>query len=204
MSDDPDWDELVERHCPTIRRFFASTAPIERVDDLTQETFARLQRARSQGAAIVSFVAYALGIARNVLRELIRQQKRDPRLELSDVSAIDLDPRPSTLLAKRAEHVLLLDALRLLTLEHQIVLMFFYWENLTAREIAEALQENENTVRGRVTRAREKLAERVAELDARGAAARGDAADFDAWIAEVRDAASPPSVRTDERERADE
>lgn len=178
------WATLVERHCATVRRFFSSTAPAERVDDLTQETFTRVHRARADTTPVRSFVAYLLGIAKNVLREFVRERQRDPRLDLADVSAIDLDPRPSTVLVEHAEQLLLLEGLRRLSLEHQIVLMFFYWENLTAREIAEALGEKENTVRGRITRARERLREHVSDLERHGMG--GPVPDGDEWAAGVK------------------
>lgn len=184
-GDEKAWAELVERHCAVVRRFFASTSPPERVDDLTQETFTRVHRAKNEATPIKSFVAYLLGIAKNVLREFARERRRDPRLELSDVSAMDLDPRPSTMLVKQADQLLLLEGLRRLSLDHQVVLMFYYWESLNAREIAEALGENENTVRGRITRARERLREHVDDLEKHGIGEPGSQGP-DEWAAGVK------------------
>lgn len=160
--------------------------PPDAVDDLTQEAFVRLEQAHASERELTNFRAFLFGTARHVVHEFIRARKRDPRVELDDLSAMDLDPRPSTLLAKRAEQILLLEGLRRLSLAHQIVLQLFYWEDMTAPAIAIVLAENENTIRGRISRARVQLREILAELDRTGVPSRDTDTDLDKWAASKR------------------
>lgn len=180
------WDLLVEKHCPMVRRFFRFKFPAEAVDDLTQETFLRLEKKRASEKELENFKAFLMGIARHVGHEQIRRRKRDPGLSLDEVCAIDLDPRPSTLLVKKLEQALLLEGLRRLSIAHQIVLELFYWEDMTAPEIALVLDENENTIRSRINRAREQLRELLGEFDRTGLVPRETDTDLDTWAAKRR------------------
>lgn len=186
-GDDAAWDVLVGRHGPRVRRFFGHRVPIEDVDDLTQESFTRLERAHGEGVAIADFRAFVLGIAWNVLREFVRQRVRGSIVDVERVSAIDLDPRPSTILVKRAERRLLLEGLRRLSLPHQLVLEMHYWEAMTSREIAMVLAEPENTVRGRITRARETLRAELRALEQGKTAPDETDTGFDDWARGLRE-----------------
>ncbi|MBC8074148.1 MAG: sigma-70 family RNA polymerase sigma factor [Deltaproteobacteria bacterium] len=180
------WRLLVERHCPRVRRFLRTKVPPDALDDLTQESFVRLEQARASDKQMRSFKAFLLGITNHVFHEFVRARVRDPRLSLDDISAIDLDPRPSTLLAKKAEQALLLEGLRRISVTHQIVLELFYWEDMTAPEIAIVLEENENTIRSRIDRGRKHLRQLLVEFDRTGVVPRETDTDLDEWAAKRR------------------
>lgn len=190
-GDDHAWGILVDRHCPSVRRFFAHRVSADHVDDLTQDTFLRLEPARDEDSGVASFRSFLFGIAWNVFREFLRKQARGPRVDLEGVSAVDLDPRPSALLVQRVERLLLLEGLRRLSLPHQLVLELFYWEGLSGREIGLVLGEPENTVRGRVTKARHQLREILRELDEMGTAPRETDTGIDDWARQLREEAVP-------------
>jgi RNA polymerase sigma-70 factor (ECF subfamily) len=71
----------------------------------------------------------------------------------------DLDPGPGTLAVQRREHRVLLEALRNIPIDDQVMLELHYWEDLTTDEIATALDIPIGTSRGRLQRARARLAE---------------------------------------------
>ena len=70
----------------------------------------------------------------------------------------------STLIAQRKEQLLVLQALRRIPLDHQVVLELYYWEAMTAKDLAEVLEVPEGTVRGRIRRAKQLLEEQLAKL----------------------------------------
>ena len=76
----------------------------------------------------------------------------------------DLDGSPSQLVISHSEQALLVRALRHLPLELQIILELFYWQDLRSLDIAEILDMPHGTVRSRIRRAREQLAERIEQL----------------------------------------
>lgn len=156
-----DWDELVTTNVPRVRNFLRTLVAPEDVDDVTQETFSRLQAAHTAGKQIENLRAFIFGIVHNVLREHIRRRLKDPTRDLSNVSALAIDPRPSSMLAREADRIQLLDAMRSLSMDHQIVLQLSFWEGLNKRQIGEILGIPENTVKSRIGRAREELRKKL-------------------------------------------
>jgi RNA polymerase sigma-70 factor (ECF subfamily) len=79
-------------------------------------------------------------------------------------SLVDLRTGPATALDRRQRGELLRDGLARIPLDDQIALELSYFEQMTTREIAGVLEIEENTVRSRLARAREKLRAALAEL----------------------------------------
>jgi RNA polymerase sigma-70 factor (ECF subfamily) len=79
----------------------------------------------------------------------------------------DLAESPSQWAAQREDEVRLREALRRIPVELQIAIELFYFENMTAAEVATVLEIPEGTVRSRVRRALVRLR---AELEQVGAA----------------------------------
>src|SRR5690606_25043605 len=93
-----------------------------------------------------SFRTYLFGVAHNVLRSHLRGRKREAdRLDFGVTSVFDLGLSPTVLIAARREQTLVLQALRRIPLEHQIVLELYYWESMTAKELGEILDVPEGT-----------------------------------------------------------
>ncbi len=162
--------QLFDRHFAPISRFFRNKVADE-FEDLVQQTFTSCLEARSSFRRDSSFRTFLFGIANNVLRNYFRTRRRN-RLEFTEVSAHDLLPGPSTIVAKAREQKLLLEALRHIPLEFQVILELFYWEGMTAKGVGEIVGESEYTVRNRLRRGKEllrkqmeTLAESVAQLE---------------------------------------
>ena len=97
----------------------------------------------------------------------------------------DLGATPSVLIDKRQQLQVLYAALQALPLDLQITLELFYWEELPASEIGSVLDLPEGTVRSRLRRARQLLAERLRALGP--AIAEPTLADLETWARELRD-----------------
>lgn len=113
------------------------------------------------------------GVARNCLLHHFRSRFRD-RLDFdpSRGSVADLDPRPSTVAAQNERQRQLLDAMRTLALDLQIALELYYWEELTATELAAALQIPVGTAKSRLRRGRQALAKALHESNHEAVAQR--------------------------------
>ena len=77
---------------------------------------------------------------------------------------IDLGTGPTTHVSRRQRSELLRDALARIPLDDQIALELAYFEGLSMREIAGVLEVEENTVRSRLWRAKDKLRQVLATL----------------------------------------
>lgn len=178
---------LVERHYEAVARFFA-TKDRDHAPDMIQQTLVKLVESRARIPADCSVRAYVLGIARHVLYDHYRAAYRDgATTDFGERSIADLQPTPTSVLARERETRLLLEALRRIPLESQVLLELYYWESLPAREVAEILQVPEGTVRTRLRRARQLLEKAITELADSREVLTSTLGDLDAWALRVRD-----------------
>jgi RNA polymerase sigma-70 factor (ECF subfamily) len=175
---------LVDRHFPTIHRFFHNKVSVG-VEDLVQQTFLACTESRHGFRGEGNFRAWLFGIANNVLRMHLRSKHGDP--DLSTQSVYDLAPSPSAVVAARSEQRLLLEALRRIPLDYQVALELHFWEELSGSEIAETLGIPEGTVRTRLRRGRLALAEQVRRLAESGSEATSTLDGLDDWVRLIRE-----------------
>lgn len=155
---------LLRRHFDALHRFFRTKAPDDH-QDLIQSTMLECMRSKDRFRGDAPFRAFLFGVARNCLLHHFRSRFRD-RLDFdaSHSSVVDLDPRPSTLAVRNEEHARLLEAMRRIPLELQVVLELHYWEELGTRELAVVLEIPQGTVKSRLRRAREALRNALNDL----------------------------------------
>jgi RNA polymerase sigma-70 factor (ECF subfamily) len=155
---------LFERHYASVLRFFRNKVN-RGLDDVVQDTFLALVETKDRFRGDSSFRSYLFGVAHNTLRYHYRKNRKDAdRLDFGRFTAQDLSPGPGTVAAQQSEQRLLLQALRGIPMEHQMVLELYYWEPMTAAEIAEVLGEPEGTVRTRIRRAKQLLEQKLQDL----------------------------------------
>ncbi|MCA9652632.1 MAG: sigma-70 family RNA polymerase sigma factor [Myxococcales bacterium] len=180
---------LFDRHYASVARFFRNKVGPQESADLVQSTFLacfeglpRVQASR--------FRSYLFAVACNLLRKHFRSKHR-ARVELGTVSVFDLDPSPSAVLAGDQRQRQLLEALRRIPIEMQVVLELFYWESMTAAELAEVLEIPVGTAKTRIRRARQLLHEQMQAIDAQGLASGCTVEDLDAWAQGLRGEPEP-------------
>ncbi len=157
---------LVDRHLGRLARFFVNkvSRPSD-AEELVGTTFEIIARKLGDFAEASSFRAYLYGVAHNVLRNHLRGRRRNDREIDPEVDSVAmLGPSPVTLAHERREHRLLLEGLRQLPLELQVVLEMSYFEAMSRSEIAAALELPEGTVASRMRRAVARLQETLARL----------------------------------------
>ena len=178
-------EQLTKRHYPAVLRFFELKCT-HAADDLTQQTFLACTDGNHRFRGDGSFRGYLFGIARIKLLEQIRARARDDRprrFGQEDDSA--LATGLSTLVARRQEHQLVLQAMAALPPESLLPLQLYYWENMPTREIAEALDVPQSTVTSRLARAREALRKQLQALAMPGQIQDSALADLERWTREL-------------------
>lgn len=159
-------DALFRRHFDAVCRFFRTKLGDEEVEDLIQRTFQVCTAKRGELAPEYSFRGYLFGVARNLLLDHLRRRyRRGEHENISEHSLADLGTSPSAAVARSEREALLREAMRRISLEQRMLLELAHWEGLSGREIAEALDIGEHTVRSRLARARAALREQIQRLD---------------------------------------
>jgi RNA polymerase sigma factor (sigma-70 family) len=175
---------LFERHFDALYRFFRNktAGPVE---DLVQETFLACVRRKD---AVRDFRTYVFTVARHELYAHWRARgDRGADVDVGEISLADLATSPSGVVARRAEHQLLLQALRAIPLDLQIALELTYWEGMDGPALAEVLGIPEGTVRSRLRRAREALEAKLAALAADPGVLQSTTTDLDKWARSLAD-----------------
>jgi RNA polymerase sigma factor (sigma-70 family) len=148
---------LLRRHFDALHRFFtnkvASTAEAE---ELVQQTLTGCVESQAHFRGDASFRTFLFAIARNTLLKHLRDRRSYDPIETNG-SLADCGLGASTAIDLRREQQLLLTALRHVSLDSQIVLELYYWEQFNANQIAAVLATTEPAVRGRLRKAKLEL-----------------------------------------------
>lgn len=134
-------------------------------DDLTQETFLRVHRARGAFAAGAAAVPWILAIARNALRDSARRAQARPRLRANapedDAPAGEAAPddRGDEVLAAREMMGIVERTLAAMPPLHREAFVLLRFEGLSVSEAAAVLGATEGAVKVRAFRAYEALRE---------------------------------------------
>ena len=184
-------NELFQRHFEGVRRFFVNKIDRE-LEDLVQRTFLGCLEARERFAGRSSFRAFLFGVANNILREHYRAKLRDARNDaFEELSVVDMQAGPSTALGRKREERLILEALRRIPLDSQVILELYFWERLTGAQLGDILGIPENTARSRLRRAKELLTRALSRLTSSRALLESTATNLDGWAASLRESLEP-------------
>ncbi len=179
--------ELFERHFESVFRFFRNKLD-HGAEDLTQQTFLGLVKAKHSFRGDSSFRTFIFTVARKRLYTHLRDRGRRKDAEvLSTRSVVDLGlASPSRVVAAKEEQRLLLRGLRRLPIDMQVALELFYWEDMGINEISAVLEIPAGTVKSRLQRARARLDGILEELAGSEALLKSTVDNFDAWARELQ------------------
>ena len=185
---------LYRRYFAMLVRFFRNKVSGD-LEDIVQQTLLKSLEGRARLRSNHSFRSFVFGIAYRTLSDHYRTRYRTPESDVMDSAIQDLSPSPSALLAEQREHQVLLDALRQIPLGYQVVLELYFWENMTALEIAETLEIPHGTAQIRLRRAKELLAEQVRHRGQLPVEVERLVDELDAWAARVRESSGTWPIR---------
>jgi RNA polymerase sigma factor (sigma-70 family) len=183
-GDERSGSALFDRHFTAVARFFRNKVADE-FEDLVQQTFTACLESRDRFRRDSSFRTYLFAIANNILRNHYRSRRRD-RIDLDEVSVHDLAPGPSTIMGKAREQQLLVESLRRIPIELQVILELYYWEDMTAKAISEVVGDSEYTIRNRLRRGKELLRRQMEAIAGDAALLESTWGGLERWAAELK------------------
>jgi RNA polymerase sigma-70 factor (ECF subfamily) len=179
--------ELFERYVDPLLRFFQNKVD-HGVEDLVQQTLLACVEGRARFRGEASFRTYLFQIARYQLFAHYRGRHHPGELDFEVSSVVDLGTSPTSALARREEHRRLLEALRRIPLEYQVVLELRLWEDLSGAEMAEILDVAAPTLRSRLRIATERLRAQLQTLEPSADLSGDPQEDLDRWAQTLRTA----------------
>ena len=133
-------------------------------DDLAQETFVRIFRARSSWRPGARFNPWLFSIAANLARRHHRFRRRHPEILQAEPSLGEVDPAPDPAVAATSAERAAAVRAAVLTLPHDLraAVILTTWEGMTQADAAEALGVTIKALEHRTAKARELLRRRLA------------------------------------------
>ncbi|MFM1748118.1 MAG: hypothetical protein RLZZ188_1784 [Verrucomicrobiota bacterium] len=155
--------EEVQPHEPVLRAWLLRTFQAADVDDLIQESYARVLRVRSR-SEVHSPKSFLFTVARNAVRDLLRRRLTacaEPITENVLWPVLEESPGVVDLVNRRQELVVLGEAIRDLPDRCRQVFLLRKIQGLSQREIAVRLGITENTVETLVAKGARRCADYV-------------------------------------------
>ncbi len=155
--------QLVTDHYAILFRYaYRLSGSVADAEDLTQQTFLTAQAKLDQLRELECARSWLFAILRNSFLRL----QRKPRPALAATLKLDIDDLPEEVSDNpKIDQELLQIAINGLADEFRLVLMMFYFEGLSYRQIAEQLRLPLGTVMSRLSRAKGHLRARLFDTD---------------------------------------
>ena len=128
---------------------------VQDAEDAVQEVFLRLYR-QERPPVGDSLRYWLIRVTVNYCRDILRSPWRKRRISLTELAEPHAGP-----VFDRIEQRELFDAVIALPEKYRTVLHLYYYEEISVREISELLKLSQSAVTTRLTRAREKLKEKL-------------------------------------------
>ena len=154
-------EALFDRWATRLLRFLARMVRDEAVaEELVQETFLRVHRARERYSPDAKFSTWLFAVAANVYRSQMRRI-RPPEVPLEEDREIRAPGNPGAELEAEDLAEVVRRAVAALPPKYRDALILFYFQNMDVRETARTLGVPEGTVKARLHRGRAMLEQRI-------------------------------------------
>lgn len=154
--------EEVQPHDTLLKAYLRRSYPaIRDVDDVVQESYARIWRARA-AHPIASAKAFLFQVARRLALDVARRNQASPIKGVTDLAAVSvLEDKPSAdeMACSREEVALLAEAIHRLPARCREIVVLRKLQCVPQKQIAEQLGLSEQTVQVQVQRGVKKIAE---------------------------------------------
>jgi RNA polymerase sigma factor (sigma-70 family) len=166
---------------------------VEASEDIAQEVFLAIWTNLRKLRSASSFLPWVRQVARNQAHLWLREHRREVADDVALAAAVDARPTPADSLLEDEERRILGEVLDQLPDEAREVVILFYREGSSTRQVAELLGISEDAVRQRLSRTRSRIREEVLQRFGRTIARTAPGAAFVTVIAGALTGAAAPA-----------
>lgn len=149
-----DFNKAYEDHSDALFRYsFYKVSDKEKALDIVQDTFVRFWEFIAADGEVLNTKSFLYRIATNAIIDYYRKKKEVSLDDMSDFGFNPEDDDAHHKVLRTPDSKLALELVQKLEEQAQVIVLMRYVENLTVKEIAEALDERENTISVRLHRA---------------------------------------------------
>lgn len=172
QGDDQALKALIDRYTQSLYHFVVRFVGVMHAPDIVQEVFIKVwKNLKKFDISKAHFKTWIFTIARNTITDYLRKKKIPVFSEFDGVdegesfadSVVDGEDLPDEMLMKLEDTELLTTLLDTLSPDARAVLVLYYQEDMTFKEIGEVLGKPLHTVKSKHRRALEQLRKRVEE-----------------------------------------
>ncbi|NLM74848.1 MAG: sigma-70 family RNA polymerase sigma factor [Clostridiaceae bacterium] len=150
--------ELIEQYGDDVYRVaFAILKSKELAEDIFQETFLRVCRSYSAYRGESSEKTWIISIAVNLCRDYMRSSWKRRVVVTDEFPTYSSDNNTEDVIEKRSEREELMKAIMCLSDKFREVIVLYYYQDLSIKEIAKMLRIPQGTVKSRLYKARNLL-----------------------------------------------
>jgi len=147
---------------------YSAVGQVEKSEELAQQAFINAWQNLTQLQDFDKFKAWLIGITRNVIRTFFRTQKRDIVNNAAAIDGVgdvaDVSSEPLDAIITKEQEAIVQQSLEQIPEMYREPMVLFYRQQQSTREVAEALDLTEDTVRTRLMRGRKMLKEQVTAM----------------------------------------
>jgi len=156
--------QLYDKHIDRIYRYvFLKVGKKEAAEDISAEVFTKSWRKFRSGPEIRNASAYLYQVARAEVANYYRTSSRAEFVSVEALPIIDSQAGPEAEQVKKADMENLQRHLKDLKEEYQDVLIWYYIDGYSTKEIAKMLEKSEGAVRVMVSRALAELRDKMSK-----------------------------------------
>lgn len=135
-----------------LRMCYVYLKDYQLAEDMAQETFVRVYQHYEEFHNLSSIKTWIIQIAINLCKNQMRTHWWKERFH-QEIIEVEADGYYESFLDRQ----MVLTEISKLSVKYREVILLYYYQELTIREIADVLGEKESTIKARLVRAREKL-----------------------------------------------
>jgi RNA polymerase sigma factor (sigma-70 family) len=147
---------------------YSATGDVGKSEELAQETFLSAWKDLAQLKDLDKFRSWLSSIARNIIRNSFRSQKRDIISKAASMEQVEdaeiRDSEPTETAITTEQQAVVREALQQIPTKYREPLVLFYRQEQSIKEVAEQLELTEEAVKQRLSRGRNLLKEQVAAI----------------------------------------
>ena len=147
---------------------YSATGDVGKSEELAQETFLSAWKDLAQLKDLNKFRGWLSSIARNIVRNSFRSQKRDIISKAASIDQVESagirDSEPIETAITAEQQAVVRHALEQIPTKYRESLVLFYRQEQSVKEVAEQLELSEEAVKQRLSRGRKLLKEQVAGI----------------------------------------